>query len=301
MPPYRYILEPYHGRNSRFTCPACGKPHQFTRYIDTETGEYLADNVGICNRVNNCGYHYTPKDYFQDNKTFAVPNTVTRKKIKPHPTDPDLPRFIPQAVFQKTLTSYKQNNFITYLKSIFDDETIFHLINIYKIGTSKHFNGGTTIFWQIDTRGRIRTGKLIKYDPLTGKRIKKPFPATTWAHSLLYKEGYHLSQCLFGEHLLAEVPGAPVAIVESEKTAVIAQAKLPGYIWLATGSLTEFKPAKLNVLRNRKVVAFPDLGGCEKWQKTASALDFPIIISDYLEKNATEKQRKQGLDIADFL
>lgn len=29
--------------------------------------------------------------------------------------------------------------------------------------------------------------------------------------------------------------------------------------------------------------------------------DFPIIISDYLEKHATEEQRKQGLDIADFL
>jgi hypothetical protein len=299
--PYRYILEPYHGKNSRFTCPSCGKPHRFTRYIDTETGEYLADNAGICNRVNNCGYHYTPKDYFRDNKIFAPPSPPVRKQIKPPTNNPALPRFIPREIFQKSLTGYRQNNFITYLKLIFDRETIFYLINIYKIGTSKHFNGGTTVFWQIDTANRIRTGKLIKYDPLTGKRIKKPFPATTWAHSLLYKEGYNLSQCLFGEHLLAEVPGAPVAIVESEKTAVIAQAKLPAYIWLATGSLTEFKPAKLNILRNRKVVAFPDLGGCEKWQKTASALDFPIIISDYLEKNATGQQRKQGLDIADFL
>lgn len=29
--------------------------------------------------------------------------------------------------------------------------------------------------------------------------------------------------------------------------------------------------------------------------------DFPIIISGYLEKNASEDQRKQELDIADFL
>jgi hypothetical protein len=92
-----------------------------------------------------------------------------------------------------------------------------------------------------------------------------------------------------------------VAIVESEKTAVIAQAKLPEYIWLATGSLTEFKPAKLNILRNRKVVAFPDLGACDRWKQKALELDFPIIISDYLEKHATEEQRKQGLDIVDFL
>lgn len=101
MSAFRYHLEKYRSKNSRYTCPSCGKPHQFTRYIDTETGEYLADEVGICNRVNNCGYHYSPKDYFQDNKTFAVPKPVTRKKIKPHPEDPYLHRFIPQAVFQK--------------------------------------------------------------------------------------------------------------------------------------------------------------------------------------------------------
>ncbi len=75
----------------------------------------------------------------------------------------------------------------------------------------------------------------------------------------------------------------------------------PGNIWLATGSLTEFKPSKLNILKNRMVVAFPDIGGCEKWQKTAASLDFPIIVSDYLEQHATDAQRKQGLDIADFL
>jgi hypothetical protein len=85
-----------------------------------------------------------------------------------------------------------------------------------------------------------------------------------------------------------------VALVESEKTAVIAQAKLSDYIWLATGSLTEFKPAKLNVLRNRKIVAFPDLGACDRWKQKALELDFPIIISDYLEKYAT-KEQKPGL------
>ncbi len=185
---------------------------------------------------------------------------------------------------------------------VYGEGSTYGLNSAYiKIGTSRHFHKGTTIFWQIDTHGRIRTGKLIKYNPQTGKRIKKPFAATTWAHTLLYKDGYRLSQCLFGEHLLKEVPDYPVAIVESEKTAVIAEAKMPAYIWLATGSLTEFKPAKLNILKNRKVVAFPDLGAFDRWQQKASAPDFKITVSDYLEKNATEDQRKQGLDIADFL
>ena len=64
MTEYHYILEPYAGRNSRHTCPQCGEPHEFTRYIDTDTGEILADNVGRCNRIDQCGYHYTPKQYF---------------------------------------------------------------------------------------------------------------------------------------------------------------------------------------------------------------------------------------------
>lgn len=150
-------------------------------------------------------------------------------------------------------------------------------------------------------QGNIRTGKLIKYDPLSGKRIKKPFVATNWVHSIHYEKGFSLSQCFFGEHLLAEDTTMPVAIVESEKTAIIAFAKMPDYLWLATGSLNEFKASKLSVLKGRRVVAFPDLGAYEHWRKKASAFDIPIEISNYLEKNATETQRKEGLDITDFL
>ncbi len=115
------------------------------------------------------------------------------------------------------------------------------------------------------------------------------------------KKDFNLKQCLFGEHLLKEDLNAPVAIVESEKTAIIAQAKMPKYLWLATGSLNEFKASKLEVLKNRRVVAFPDLGAYDYWYKKAAYLKLPIQVSDYIEKNATEEQRKEGLDIADFL
>ena len=309
MSQYRYHLEKYHGRNSRYTCPACGKPHQFTRYIDAETGEYLADNVGICNRVTSCGYHYTPKEYFQDNKILSpqINQRPKAKSKKPKATSrlpepgTQYPKYIDKTLFQKSLGHYDNNNLIQYLKTIFDTKTILNLINIYKIGTSSHFGGGTTIFWQIDTQGNIRTGKLIKYDPKTGHRIKKPYVATTWAHTLKYKNKFNLHQCLFGEHLLTEDPTAPVALVESEKTAVIAQGKIPDYLWLATGSLNEFKPSKLEILKDRIVVAFPDLGAYEIWKKKASEMSFHIDVSDLLEQNAISEQRKLGLDIADFL
>ena len=37
-------------------------------YIDTENNnQYLSERVGKCNRLDKCGYHYTPREYFADN------------------------------------------------------------------------------------------------------------------------------------------------------------------------------------------------------------------------------------------
>ena len=68
MNTYRYILEKYRGLSTRYTCPQCGRKYTFTRYIDTENNnKYISDNVGKCNRLDKCGYHYTPRQYFTDN------------------------------------------------------------------------------------------------------------------------------------------------------------------------------------------------------------------------------------------
>ena len=64
---YRYSLERYRGRGSRYTSPQCGRKYTFTRYIDNTNNQYVADNVGKCNRLDKCGYHYTPRQYFDDN------------------------------------------------------------------------------------------------------------------------------------------------------------------------------------------------------------------------------------------
>lgn len=303
MSSYRYILEPYTGRNSRHTCPSCKKVNQFTRYVDIQTGNYIANNVGICNRSNKCGFHYPPKSYFIDNcvepsstnlQSNNLPIIVTDKSKQ----DPD---YIDYNLMVRSMKTSSKNNLVTYLNTIFDSGKVKHLINLYHIGTSLRYNGGSTVFWQVDTQDRVRTGKIIKYDSTTGKRIKKPYVATNWVHRIIHPDGFNLKQCLFGEHLLNADSSMPIAIVESEKTAIIAMAKLPEYLWMATGSMNEFKSSKLNVLKGRRVVAFPDLGAYDYWFKKASALDFQIEVSDYLEKNATAKQQKEGLDIGDFL
>ena len=68
MNTYRFTFERYRGLSTRYTCPQCGRKHTFTRYIDTENNNnYLSERVGKCNRLDKCGYHYTPKQYFTDN------------------------------------------------------------------------------------------------------------------------------------------------------------------------------------------------------------------------------------------
>src|SRR5690606_26969704 len=56
-------------------------------------------------------------------------------------------------------------------------------------------------------------------------------------------------------------------------------------------------------LRNRKVVLYPDLGAFDKWSEKTKELKSicSVSVSDLLEQVATEKERDNGFDIADYL
>ena len=80
---YRYQLEKYRGRGTRYSCPQCGRKYCFTRYIDTETNQYINERVGKCNRLDKCGYHYTPKQYFTDNPHKRDNSLVVGGSLRP--------------------------------------------------------------------------------------------------------------------------------------------------------------------------------------------------------------------------
>lgn len=299
-----FQLEKYNGRNSRHCCPKCGDPHSFTYYID-EAGNVLNRLVGRCNHESGCGYHYTPKEYFQDNPTikpgnvaFIIPRKQDMKK------DPD---FIPSDFVGKSL-SYR-STFVEFLCSVFDKgtletPTVERLMNDYYLGTTKDRN---VIFWQIDKDKKVRTGKIIKYDPETGHRIKD-VTGINWVHSILKKKGmlpdsFNLSQCLFGEHLLKKYPDKAVALVESEKTALLGAGFLPDFVWLATGGKSQLSIDKMKVLSGRTVVMYPDVDGYELWMnRSAEFRPFcNVVVSDILERNATPEERERKIDIGDWL
>lgn len=308
MSEHRYILEPYTGVKSRQTCPQCQKKNQFARYLDIETKEPLADHVGRCNRELNCGYHFTPKQYFEEQKRInpnyqppykLADNRHFRPPEKPKPK-PVVP--IPRELMQRTCKAYNSNHLATYVVNTLGNELGNHVLNLYHVGTSKHWPGAT-VFWQIDISGRVRAGKIMLYDPATGHRIKEPYSHITWLHKLVSIPGYVLNQCLFGEHLLKKYPTKPAAIVESEKTALLAAAWQPRFNWLAAGNLNNLTRERCQPLKGKTVYLYPDAGAFDKWQSKAAQMSdlATFIVSDLVEHYATPAQIAAGYDLADYL
>ena len=68
MSTHRFILEPYKGVSTRHTCPNCHRQRCFSKYIDTEKQIKFPEYVGRCDHEQKCGYHFTPRDYFEQKK-----------------------------------------------------------------------------------------------------------------------------------------------------------------------------------------------------------------------------------------
>jgi hypothetical protein len=208
MNEHRYILEPYKGMSTRYQCPVCknGK-NTFTRYINTFTREYLDNRVGRCNRETKCGFHYTPKQFFQENPEIIqnLTNSYNHKMKTKRFKKPQSKVFstIPTILLRDSLKAYDSNNFVNFLNNRFGPENSSKLISKYFIGSSKHWTGAN-VFWQIDISGNIRTGKIMLYNQVTGKRVKDPYSHINWVHKILKLPDFELNQCLFGEHLLKD-------------------------------------------------------------------------------------------------
>lgn len=311
MSEHRFHLQKYN-TGSKHTCPICGRSRCFTRYIDEKGIVVFPDKVGICDHANSCKYHYSPRDYFRDNpeQKEKMQNNSSFPTIPAAPvmqTKP--PSFIPSSIMEASLKGYARNPLYAFIKGKYGKERANQAFTAYKIGTANMF-GGSTVYWQIDADGNVHTGKIMAYDRATGKRIKGNNNAVCFVHALhAIKDSipdFNLKQCFFGEHLLASSPYSKVCIVESEKTAVVASICLPGHIWIASGGKDGcFRSDVATSLRGREVILFPDLGQYDYWHDKKMPLLLPVCksahCSDILERMATPEERKQGLDIADFL
>jgi hypothetical protein len=265
------------------TCP-CGKSNKDGKFVPFEGYK----KFGFC--------HSCAKTIFPEESKLAEVDFIVPIRSKPEPL------YIPMHYLIKSIRRFDNNKFLHFLQVTFGIEKTNKVIEMYKIGDAKTWFG-STIFWQIDKNNNVRTGKIMLYNKNNGKRVKKPYEHINWVHSKLNIANDKIDKCFFGEHLLNHFPDKTIAIVESEKTAIIASFFFPNLIWMATGGISNLSYSKLKSLIGRKIILFPDLCAYDKWLQIIQPLDkwFKITVSDYLEKNASSEEKLQKYDLADYL
>jgi hypothetical protein len=174
-----------------------------------------------------------------------------------------------------------------------------------------------------DYDGKFKTAQIIRYNK-NGKRVKEGFN-TNWFHSykpikkdlgLKEKDKYSVKMdTFFGEHYLKGSNNI-VGIVEAPKTAVILKELYPSIDWIATAGQSNLRSKNLHLLKDKKVVLFPDARGRSNnekndslfhvaksnIQKTSSiwhdvAGEYGFNTCDILDKH----DAKEGSDIADYI
>ena len=147
----------------------------------------------------------------------------------------------------------------------------------YEVG----YDGRRTMFRYLDINHRLRQIKAMAYCS-DGHRDKSVHPLIRHNQP---RPGQRAELVYFGEHLLAQHPDYPVAIVESEKTALIASMEIPGVIWLATGSKSNLSAlSERSVLDGRDVTLHPDADAITDWRTIAQQRhwhDASLLIPDY--------------------
>jgi predicted RNA-binding Zn-ribbon protein involved in translation (DUF1610 family) len=345
MPNFRYSLD---STSKKFPCPQCGQK-TMVRYKDNQTGAYLPPEAGRCDRENNCGYHWPPKrlqigdfglqinrsKYYRiyhpnQNKTVGQAQSPIGNKPAPMRNPPTLHpignlqspicnefqnemRYLPLSVIQQSEAGFPQTSFMQWLISRFGNNTAIRAAKEYLIGRSKQDGGRACIFWQIDKDCNVRTGKIMRYDAATGKRIKGSPISFVHAHLPGFEKHPH-QLCFFGEHLLCMHPTRPVAVVESEKTAIVGFITMPQVVWLATGGINGCgwqHPAVYRALAGRQVTFYPDYGYANKstgetcYQRWAAIVNTirahlpgSFTVSDALERLLEGRERGDE-DLAD--
>ncbi len=249
----------------KFVCPSCGR-RTFVRYVDRWANRYLDDPlVGRCDRSSKCGYHLPPRKAGIHADKDRIPPPVLP------PQDPDradIPHTLPIDL-SPFFSHRKESAFYRFLLSICPDKKRLEEVALaYCLGANRT---GGVIYWQKDLSGAVRTGKIMHYDPQSGKRLHSKPPQ--WVHNKVSKpQDWQLRQCPFGLHLLAHEKEKSVAIVESEKTAVIMSIFAPELLWLALGGKENLNQRLLSQIPRSTLFLYPDKDAFCRWQTLSQEL-----------------------------
>ena len=182
------------------------------------------------------------------------------------------------------------------------EEQMAHAAERYRLGRSR---SGRCIFWMIDEMGRVYDGHIGNSWVSAMLKAREPELLKDW----------HTEHCLFGLHQLKNEKikelknKTSVAVVESERSAVILSEVLPEYIWLASVYPMNLNVRTLQPLCGRRVVLFPPtdetgetfLAWVEVADQARRVLHLDISVSTVLEERATEEQKRRKIDLVEYL
>ena len=285
-----FKVNPHKGIYKCFACGASGDSIEFLmKHADMSYRDalvWLAQKYGIF--IDDMDRH----DY--------KPPTVT-----PRPAPPPLELLTLPMSMVTAREDVSNDNLVNWIRTLPWDGAqrarIEPMLADYHIGHAKQ---GLTIFWQIDEKQQVRTGKMMRYKP-DGHRDKESKYGFDFIHSVLsrhwdaekgentYDPPYpyphifdpdkqEMVQTLFGMHLLDKYKGntdQDVCIVESEKTALlmsIAYGNHPQQVWMACGGKENLNRDKLYPIieQNRHIVLYPDRDGIDDCQEIAKRIDY---------------------------
>ena len=192
MNKYRYSFEK---GSKKHLCPDCNKK-TFVKYIDTETGDYLPEQYGRCDRESKCNYHLNPYtdgyakaiwEQEQGNRSTILNSWKPQRKKVTLKTIPE-PVYFDFDTLKQTLEPerYEKNIFIQNLLSKvafpFGVNEITKVIQLYRLGTvANGYRAGAITFPFIDINQNVRAVQVKQFDE------QNHTTGTDFLHSIIEK------------------------------------------------------------------------------------------------------------------
>lgn len=318
-----FIAKPDNSGRWKWKCLACDKKGSdiFAFVAEVEGLNARTDFAEVARRaaaVCGLGYMLSDTEGVTDNYT-PTPRAKAPKQAAPATA----PRYF-NAEVERMTQEIEQTNLYKYLCRTWEAAEVGRAMAAYKVGRGHYINAPQSKFnasedWRmnpnpcrlqnstacssfpsIDTAGNCHAVKIAPYPSTDHHRIKDAQPDKApfyWIKPEQNKGAY------FGTHLLPLRPAAPVAVVESEKTALIGFLFAPAYVWIATQSKGLLNPdsASVEALKGRELHLFPDADGLQAWGEIAAQLrahGFKVIFRDEVIKLLPAESKA---DIADVI
>lgn len=176
------------------------------------------------------------------------------------------------------------------------------LLNGFHVGFTPY---GEVVFWIIDSQGRACNAQVVPYDGLS-RSLKRQ---TRFIHRTA--DGYGVTSFFGAEQMQSGAyswiqqpfaPYAPIGLVESPKSAILAALLYPDAIWLASCGASGVTPVKARELRGHDVrILFDnDRAGYEGARRASRVLleagAFPRIVEPEVFFGGS---RPEGWDVGD--